>query len=41
MSSYTEEAILDAKRPVNTSERRDAYIKSGWSEHDPFQGIYS
>jgi hypothetical protein len=29
------EAILDANRPVNTRERRDAYVSSGWSKYDP------
>jgi hypothetical protein len=29
------EAILDANRPVNTRERRDAYIETGWSKYDP------
>jgi len=29
------EAILDANRPVNTRERREAYISAGWSKYDP------
>ena len=29
------EAILDANRPVNTRERREAYTSAGWSKYDP------
>jgi hypothetical protein len=29
------EAILDANKPVNTRERREAYTSAGWSKYDP------
>ena len=35
------EAILDANRPVNTRERRDAYRESGWSKYDPASKGYT
>jgi hypothetical protein len=35
------EAILDANRPVNTRERREAYIATGWSKYDPASKGYT
>jgi hypothetical protein len=35
------ESILDANRPVNTRERRDAYTASGWSKYDPASKPYT
>ena len=29
------ESILDANRPINTRERREAYTSTGWSQDDP------
>ena len=35
------QAILDSHRPVNTRERREAYVAGGWSRHDPNAKGYS
>ena len=35
------EAILDANRPVNTRERREAYLSAGWSKYDPTSKGYT
>jgi hypothetical protein len=35
------ETILDANRPVNTRERRDAYTATGWSKYDPASKPYT
>jgi hypothetical protein len=26
---------MDANRPINTRERREAYTSTGWSQYDP------
>jgi uncharacterized membrane protein len=35
------EAILDANRPINTRERREAYTSAGWSKYDPTSKGYT
>jgi hypothetical protein len=35
------EAILDANRPINTRERREAYTSAGWSKYDPISKGYT
>jgi hypothetical protein len=35
------EAILDANRPVNKRERREAYTSAGWSEYNPASKGYT
>ena len=35
------ESILDANRPINTRERREAYTSAGWSEYDPASKGYT
>jgi hypothetical protein len=35
------EAILDANKPVNTRERREAYTSAGWSKYDPASKGYT
>jgi hypothetical protein len=35
------ETILDANRPINTRERREAYTSAGWSKYDPASKGYT
>jgi len=35
------EAILDANRPINTRERREACTSAGWSKYDPISKGYT